>query len=663
MWMKARYVMISVLTGLSWSTQAFAQQRITCPDKTQRIAIDLKQIQIQYNASSFAGTLASLGALSAHLSVEQKVLQQVSATTQQWNEFLKGLVAGYNSCVITDQQYADSLKRIYPRLKEDAAGLEEIRKVVSEGRKADEKRLKTLLDSYFANLRQFARVSGNEIIIERITAVIEKNTADVLKKQDTTLDVLATLQKQLEAIERNQKEAPLATPAQITKEVSAIKEKLLAKADEAQAAYEKGYDLYQRYRFAEAIPHLKEALMIIPLSDFYLALGNAFWALPDLAEAEKTYTEGLRQSIDRKDRGNEAVFSNQLGRAFQAKGDLAAALRYTQRALAIDEKLYGPNHPDVAIRANNIGMILKDKGDLDGALRYTQRALTIGEKVYGPNHPDAAIRANNIGMILKDKGDLDAALRYTQRALTIDEKLYGPNHPNVAIRANNIGQILQDKGDLDAALGYSRRALNIDEKVYGPDHPNAARNANNIGLILQDKGDLNAALGYSRRALNIDEKVYGPDHPNAARNANNIGLILQDKGDLNGALSYVQRALTIDEKVYGPDHPSVATLANNIGQILKAEGDLDAALRYIQRALTIDEKVYGPDHPDVARDANNIGMILKAKGDLDGALRYTERAFKIVENNYGAENPLTKIVAGNLRHIKNQLAEQSSTKK
>jgi hypothetical protein len=65
MGVKARYVMLSVLVGLSWSNQGFAQQKITCPDKTQRITIDLKQIQIQYNASSFAGTLASLGALSA----------------------------------------------------------------------------------------------------------------------------------------------------------------------------------------------------------------------------------------------------------------------------------------------------------------------------------------------------------------------------------------------------------------------------------------------------------------------------------------------------------------------------------------------------------------------------------------------------------------------
>jgi len=49
--------------------------------------------------------------------------------------------------------------------------------------------------------------------------------------------------------------------------------------------------------------------------------------------------------------------------------------RYTQRALQIDEKVYGPDHPAVATRANNIGQTLLANGDLDGALAYTQRAF------------------------------------------------------------------------------------------------------------------------------------------------------------------------------------------------------------------------------------------------------------------------------------------------
>src|SRR5208282_6087889 len=90
------------------------------------------------------------------------------------DEFLKGLAAGYNTCAITRQQYADGVSRIYPRLEEDAAGLEEIRKSISEGHKADAKRLQQLIDSFYANLREFAQASGKQIILERIEARIVK---------------------------------------------------------------------------------------------------------------------------------------------------------------------------------------------------------------------------------------------------------------------------------------------------------------------------------------------------------------------------------------------------------------------------------------------------------------------------------------------------------
>ena len=541
---------------------AAAQQTIHCPDGDHTV-IDVKQIAIQYDAASFAGTLSSLSALGARLEVAPTKLQEAAAATQQWDEFLKGLAAGYNSCAVTRQQYADGLNRIYPRLKEDAADLEAIRKIISEGQKADEKRLQSLVESYYGNLRRFAEISGKEVILERIDALsaqIGSGQEQILGKEDAIL-------ARLNEIEQRNTQAPVPTPANVHTEVSDIRQEMLARADEAEKAYNQGYALLDQYRFREAIPYLQQALAAVPLPDFYIALGRAYWELQDLAQAESVTRQGLTAITGKNDDKHEASLVNVLGVTLQHRGDLDGALTYTQRALKIDEKVYGPDHPAVATIANNIGQILQTKGDLDGALTYTQRALQIDEKVYGPDHPVIATRANNIGTILLAKGDLDGALTYTQRALQIDEKVYGPDHPAVAKSANNIGQILKAKGDLDGALTYTQRALQIDEKVYGPDHPIVATMANNIGGILQVRGDLDGALSYTQRALQIDEKVYGPDHPNVARDANNIGGILQVKGDLDGALTYTQRALKIDEKVYGPDNPTTKGVAANLDRI------------------------------------------------------------------------------------------------
>ena len=80
-----------------------------------------------------------------------------------------------------------------------------------------------------------------------------------------------------------------------------------------------------------------------------------------------------------------------------------------ERALAIDEAAYGPDHPDVASTRNNLGLVLQDLGDLAGARPLYERALAINEAAYGPDHPDVAIDRNNLGVVLQDLGDLAGA--------------------------------------------------------------------------------------------------------------------------------------------------------------------------------------------------------------------------------------------------------------
>lgn len=266
---------------------------------------------------------------------------------------------------------------------------------------------------------------------------------------------------------------------------------------------------------------------------------------------------------------------------------------------------------DVALEAvslvlNNAGLYQAEQGQLEQAAALLRDSLVTAENVFGPEHPEVAIRANNLALRLQDQGDLDGALTYAQQALFIDERVYGPDDPNVAIDANNIGLILRDQGDLDGALKYAKRAIIINEEVYGPDHPNVARDANNIGMILEDQGDLDGALKYAERALAIDENTLGPDHPKVAIRTNNIGHILQQQGDLDHALKYAQRALAINEKVLGPDHPNVARDANNIGRILEDQGFLDTALPWLQRAVKIFKATYGPNTPSTKIAVNNL---------------------------------------------------------
>ena len=62
---------------------------------------------------------------------------------------------------------------------------------------------------------------------------------------------------------------------------------------------------------------------------------------------------------------------NQAGIYLKGRANLLEAKRLYERALTIDENVYGPYHPNVAIDVNNLGSVLKDLGDLQGAKNST----------------------------------------------------------------------------------------------------------------------------------------------------------------------------------------------------------------------------------------------------------------------------------------------------
>ncbi|HVS44933.1 MAG TPA: FxSxx-COOH system tetratricopeptide repeat protein, partial [Candidatus Dormibacteraeota bacterium] len=119
---------------------------------------------------------------------------------------------------------------------------------------------------------------------------------------------------------------------------------------------------------------------------------------------------------------------------------------------------------------DRVAVYLQGRAELDPARRLFERALAIADTAYGPDHPTvAASFDNNLASVLQDLGDLAGARQLLERALAIDEAAYGPDHSEVAIHVNNLAAVLRDLGDLAGARRGFERALAIDEAAYGPD--------------------------------------------------------------------------------------------------------------------------------------------------------------------------------------------------
>jgi tetratricopeptide (TPR) repeat protein len=70
---------------------------------------------------------------------------------------------------------------------------------------------------------------------------------------------------------------------------------------------------------------------------------------------------------------------DRAGTYLQVQAQLTDARPLLERALAIHEAAYGPDHPVVALHLNNLAGILRDLGDLAEARPLQERALAITE--------------------------------------------------------------------------------------------------------------------------------------------------------------------------------------------------------------------------------------------------------------------------------------------
>jgi Tfp pilus assembly protein PilF len=75
-----------------------------------------------------------------------------------------------------------------------------------------------------------------------------------------------------------------------------------------------------------------------------------------------------------------------------------------QRALAIEEAVYGLEHPEVASTLGNLGSVQQQLGEFEAARASQQRALAIFEAVFGPEHPEVARTLTNLGIVQEQLG-------------------------------------------------------------------------------------------------------------------------------------------------------------------------------------------------------------------------------------------------------------------
>jgi esterase/lipase superfamily enzyme len=160
-----------------------------------------------------------------------------------------------------------------------------------------------------------------------------------------------------------------------------------------------------------------------------------------------------------------AVFaqSADLLRAYQSFESAKAANKVSEALKAGDAAVKltdeGGDKQGAVELLRNLGDFAAQAGEDRPAAEYYQRALALQESLLGPDHPDLVpVLTALANLKLKDKRYSDAAT-LEQRILNIERRAYGEHHENVLATLNKLREIYRAGGDAAAVARIDAQAL------------------------------------------------------------------------------------------------------------------------------------------------------------------------------------------------------------
>jgi tetratricopeptide (TPR) repeat protein len=144
-------------------------------------------------------------------------------------------------------------------------------------------------------------------------------------------------------------------------------------------------------------------------------------------------------------------------------------------------------------------------GNYQSAIPLAQRALELEEKAWGPDHPNVATALNNLASLYRYSGQPAVAESLYRRALDIDERAFGPAHAQVARDLSNLASLYYSQKRYADAKPLYQWALATDEKALGPDHPDVATDLNNLAALYESQNRHGDAQPLRERARAIQE--------------------------------------------------------------------------------------------------------------------------------------------------------------
>jgi CHAT domain-containing protein/Tfp pilus assembly protein PilF len=312
-------------------------------------------------------------------------------------------------------------------------------------------------------------------------------------------------------------------------------------------------------------------------------------------------------------------------------GDDAKALDCQQRAVALLERQFGPDHPRLAETVCQLGNIYTHLGDYAQAEIHLQRSLRLAQAA-DPAGLNAAETLSSLGVLYRKTGDFDQAEAMSKKALAIRERLLADDDPDLAMSLNNLAVLYQATGKYVEAEALLRRSKAIAEANGNVQFLAAVLNS--LGLVCSIMHRMEEGEKLLLEALSLKESAYGPDHPSVAVTLDNLAGVYLRQSQSEQAAALLLRALEIRRSHLPEDHPAITITLHGLGEVVMQSGDYQLAAAIFQETLDISEARFGPDHPNIAATLSYLGLSEIKRGRHAEGERHLVRSLQIREARF-----------------------------
>ncbi len=173
---------------------------------------------------------------------------------------------------------------------------------------------------------------------------------------------------------------------------------------------------------------------------------------------------------------------NELGSVYLEMADFAHAEETLQRAIAIVEAHQAETTKNAADAFTAWGVVLETEGKNAEAIQWLGKALAIREKLAGPNSAAAADAAKDLALAYRQQGDLARAETLYRHALEAYRQASDPS--GLVVVLNNLGRVLAEQSQYKEAERLYAEAIRVAEQQLGPEHPDVAAGLSSLGKLM-----------------------------------------------------------------------------------------------------------------------------------------------------------------------------------